>query len=76
MWLLIVIRFRSSHMAFLFYAGPSDAPLASNNFEAFVKVPKFLRPHTQIYCTRYSVHSFPKCLFISFFLLIRNEQLY
>ncbi|XP_028060146.1 uncharacterized protein LOC114263750 [Camellia sinensis] len=33
------------------YAGPSDAPLASNNFEAFLKVPEFLRPHTQIYCT-------------------------
>lgn len=34
-------------------AGPSDAPLAPTPFEAFVKVPKFLRPHTQIYCTRY-----------------------
>ncbi|KAF5198916.1 Alpha-1,6-mannosyl-glycoprotein 2-beta-N-acetylglucosaminyltransferase [Thalictrum thalictroides] len=34
-----------------YYCGPSDAPLAPNNFEAFVKVPKFLRPHTQIYCT-------------------------
>lgn len=34
-----------------YYCGPSDAPLATNNFEAFVKVPKFLRPHTQIYCT-------------------------
>ncbi|XP_073119920.1 uncharacterized protein [Henckelia pumila] len=34
-----------------YYCGPSDAPLASNNFEAFVKVPEFLRPHTQIYCT-------------------------
>ncbi|KAL5704531.1 hypothetical protein ACHQM5_022943 [Ranunculus cassubicifolius] len=34
-----------------YYCGPSDAPLADNNFEAFVKVPKFLRPHTQIYCT-------------------------
>lgn len=39
-------------MAFLFSAGPSDAPLAATPFEAFVKVPKFLRPHTQIYCTR------------------------
>ncbi|KAL7261978.1 hypothetical protein ACSBR1_000383 [Camellia fascicularis] len=34
-----------------YYCGPSDAPLASNNFEAFLKVPEFLRPHTQIYCT-------------------------
>lgn len=35
------------------FVGPSDAPLASNNFEAFLKVPGYLRPHTQIYCTRY-----------------------
>ncbi|KAJ8541018.1 hypothetical protein K7X08_001834 [Anisodus acutangulus] len=34
-----------------YYCGPSDAPLASNNFEAFLKVPEFLPPHTQIYCT-------------------------
>ncbi|CAI9116714.1 OLC1v1017940C1 [Oldenlandia corymbosa var. corymbosa] len=34
-----------------YYCGPSDAPLASNNFEAFLKVPEYLRPHTQIYCT-------------------------
>ncbi|KAM7521107.1 hypothetical protein LguiB_020069 [Lonicera macranthoides] len=34
-----------------YYCGPSDAPLASNNFEAFLRVPEFLRPHTQIYCT-------------------------
>ncbi|XP_052201492.1 uncharacterized protein LOC127807569 isoform X2 [Diospyros lotus] len=34
-----------------YYCGPSDAPLAANNFEAFLKVPGFLRPHTQIYCT-------------------------
>ncbi|XP_022768921.1 uncharacterized protein LOC111312686 isoform X1 [Durio zibethinus] len=34
-----------------YYCGPSDAPLAPTPFEAFVKVPKFLRPHTQIYCT-------------------------
>ncbi|XP_057469911.1 LOW QUALITY PROTEIN: uncharacterized protein LOC130758917 [Actinidia eriantha] len=34
-----------------YYSGPNDAPLASNNFEAFLKVPEFLRPHTQIYCT-------------------------
>ncbi|XP_021896439.1 uncharacterized protein LOC110813556 isoform X1 [Carica papaya] len=34
-----------------YYCGPSDAPLAPTHFEAFVKVPKFLRPHTQIYCT-------------------------
>lgn len=37
----------------LSFAGPSDAPLAPTAFEAFVKVPNFLRPHTQIYCTRY-----------------------
>ncbi|KAL0017212.1 hypothetical protein SO802_004281 [Lithocarpus litseifolius] len=34
-----------------YYCGPSDAPLAPTAFEAFVKVPNFLRPHTQIYCT-------------------------
>ncbi|CAH9081007.1 unnamed protein product [Cuscuta epithymum] len=34
-----------------YYCGPHDAPLAPNNFEAFLKVPEFLRPHTQIYCT-------------------------
>ncbi|KAH6796263.1 hypothetical protein C2S51_037249 [Perilla frutescens var. frutescens] len=34
-----------------YYCGPSDAPLASNNFESFLKVPEFLRPHNQIYCT-------------------------
>ncbi|XP_022131873.1 uncharacterized protein LOC111004904 isoform X2 [Momordica charantia] len=34
-----------------YYCGPSDAPLAPTTFEAFVKVPNFLRPHTQIYCT-------------------------
>ncbi|KAM7256464.1 hypothetical protein ACFE04_012205 [Oxalis oulophora] len=34
-----------------YYCGPSDSPLAPTPFEAFVKVPKFLRPHTQIYCT-------------------------
>lgn len=34
-----------------YYCGPNDAPLAPTAFEAFVKVPKFLRPHTQIYCT-------------------------
>nr|XP_008377409.2 uncharacterized protein LOC103440497 [Malus domestica] len=31
-----------------YYCGPSNAPTA---FDGFVKVPKFLRPHTQIYCT-------------------------
>ncbi|KAF3966686.1 hypothetical protein CMV_009234 [Castanea mollissima] len=30
----------------------SDAPLAPTAFEAFVKVPNFLWPRTQIYCTR------------------------
>lgn len=34
-----------------YYCGPSDALLAPNTFEAFLKVPKFLRPFTQIYCT-------------------------
>ncbi|XP_010060928.2 uncharacterized protein LOC104448739 isoform X2 [Eucalyptus grandis] len=34
-----------------YYCGPSDTPLAPNAFEAFLKVPKYLRPHTQIYCT-------------------------
>ncbi|KAK9748383.1 hypothetical protein RND81_02G053500 [Saponaria officinalis] len=34
-----------------YYCGPSDAPLATTSFEAFLKVPKYLRPHTQIYCT-------------------------
>ncbi|KAL9686079.1 hypothetical protein QQ045_023534 [Rhodiola kirilowii] len=34
-----------------YYCGPGDAPLAPTAFEAFLKVPKFLRPHTQIYCT-------------------------
>ncbi|KAI3738940.1 hypothetical protein L2E82_29234 [Cichorium intybus] len=34
-----------------YHSGPSDTPLAQNNFEAFLKVPGFLRPHTQIYCT-------------------------
>ncbi|KNA23591.1 hypothetical protein SOVF_023500 isoform A [Spinacia oleracea] len=33
-----------------YYCGPGDAPLAPNSFEAFLKVPKYLRPHTQIYC--------------------------
>ncbi|KAH7524071.1 uncharacterized protein LOC107420255 [Ziziphus jujuba] len=34
-----------------YYCGPNDAPLAPTAFEAFIRVPKFLRPHTQIYCT-------------------------
>lgn len=34
-----------------YYCGPNDAPLAPNNLEAFLKVPEYLRPHTQIYCT-------------------------
>ncbi|EEF52544.1 conserved hypothetical protein [Ricinus communis] len=33
-----------------YYCGPNDAPLAPTPFEAFVKVPKFMRPHIQIYC--------------------------
>ncbi|XP_031407349.1 uncharacterized protein LOC116215680 isoform X1 [Punica granatum] len=34
-----------------YYCGPNDKPLAPNSFEAFLKVPKYLRPHTQIFCT-------------------------
>ncbi|CAA7404265.1 unnamed protein product [Spirodela intermedia] len=34
-----------------YYCGPSDAPVSGNSFEAFVKVPTYLRPHTQIFCT-------------------------
>lgn len=34
-----------------YYCGPSDAHLAPSTFEAFVKVPNLLRPHTQIFCT-------------------------
>ena len=35
------------------YSGPSDPSVGLGNFEAFVKVPTFLRPHTQIFCTRW-----------------------
>lgn len=42
-----------SSIASNLYSGPNDTPLASTSFEAFLKVPEFLRPHTQIYCTRY-----------------------
>lgn len=48
-------------MVMYLYAGPSDAPLAPTSFEAFVKVPKYLRPHTQIYCTRY-INSLGLCV--------------
>ncbi|KAJ4762896.1 hypothetical protein LUZ62_073271 [Rhynchospora pubera] len=34
-----------------YYCGPSGAELSSSTFEAFVKVPGILRPHTQIFCT-------------------------
>lgn len=34
-----------------YYCGPSDSSFAPGSFEAFVKVPRFLRPHTQIFCT-------------------------
>ncbi|MQL82758.1 hypothetical protein Taro_015249, partial [Colocasia esculenta] len=34
-----------------YYCGPSDAPVSVSSFEAFVKVPTYLRPHTQIFCT-------------------------
>ncbi len=33
-------------------SGPSDSSGALGSFEAFLKVPTFLRPHTQIFCTR------------------------
>lgn len=45
LWVYLIVR--------SFYVGPNDAPLAPTPFEAFVKVPCFLRPHNQIYCTRY-----------------------
>ncbi|KAH8931516.1 hypothetical protein BDL97_19G025700 [Sphagnum fallax] len=34
-----------------YYCGPSDSSGALGSFEAFLKVPTFLRPHTQIFCT-------------------------
>ncbi|MCO5557068.1 hypothetical protein L7F22_010624 [Adiantum nelumboides] len=34
-----------------YYCGPSDFSYAPGSFEAFVKVPSILRPHTQIFCT-------------------------
>ncbi|KAK8460724.1 hypothetical protein SEVIR_2G379500v4 [Setaria viridis] len=34
-----------------YYCGPSGSELAPSTFEAFVKVPNVLRPHTQIFCT-------------------------
>ncbi|KAK8943817.1 hypothetical protein KSP40_PGU007439 [Platanthera guangdongensis] len=34
-----------------YYSGPSDSHYAPNTFEAFIKVPNLLRPHTQIFCT-------------------------
>ncbi|KAJ7531124.1 hypothetical protein O6H91_14G033100 [Diphasiastrum complanatum] len=34
-----------------YYCGPNDGSHAPGSFEALVKVPEFLRPHTQIYCT-------------------------
>lgn len=34
-----------------YYSGPSDSLYAPNTFEAFIKVPNLLRPHTQIFCT-------------------------
>ncbi|PKA59920.1 hypothetical protein AXF42_Ash015978 [Apostasia shenzhenica] len=34
-----------------YYCGPTDAQVAPSTFEAFVKVPNLLRPHTQIFCT-------------------------
>ncbi|KAJ3673132.1 hypothetical protein LUZ60_006506 [Juncus effusus] len=34
-----------------YYCGPSGAELAPISFDAFVKVPSIIRPHTQIFCT-------------------------
>ncbi|KAG6554402.1 hypothetical protein Mapa_004319 [Marchantia paleacea] len=34
-----------------YYCGPNDASVVPGSFEAFVKVPTYLRPHTQIFCT-------------------------
>ncbi|KAG0565178.1 hypothetical protein KC19_8G170500 [Ceratodon purpureus] len=34
-----------------YYCGPSDPSINLGGFESFVKVPTFLRPHTQIFCT-------------------------
>lgn len=47
------LHFTMFWSSLIYCVGPSDAPLAPTAFEAFVKVPNFLRPHTQIYCTRY-----------------------
>ncbi|KAK8923438.1 hypothetical protein KSP39_PZI019694 [Platanthera zijinensis] len=38
-----------------YYSGPSDSHYAPNTFEAFIKVPNLLRPHTQIFCTRWEL---------------------
>lgn len=57
----VVLLCRKSHIDLNLIPGPNDAPLASTSFEAFLKVPEFLRPHTQIYCTRY----YPELVFIS-----------
>ncbi|KMZ58057.1 hypothetical protein ZOSMA_7G00860 [Zostera marina] len=35
-----------------YYRGPGNASDSQSSFEAFVKVPNYLRPHTQIFCTR------------------------
>uniref|UniRef100_A0A8R7PCF2 Glycoside hydrolase 123 C-terminal domain-containing protein n=1 Tax=Triticum urartu TaxID=4572 RepID=A0A8R7PCF2_TRIUA len=45
-----------------YYAGPSGSELAPSTFEAFAKVPNVLRPHTQIFCTRYALLG--TCVFI------------
>jgi hypothetical protein len=37
---------------FVFDLGPSDLSLNLGGFESFEKVPTFLRPHPQIFCTR------------------------
>ena len=37
------------------HVGPSGSELAPSTFEAFAKVPNVLRPHTQIFCTRYAL---------------------
>lgn len=42
----------TGNILFFFDSGPSDPSLNLGGFESFVKVPTFLRPHTQIFCTR------------------------
>ncbi|XP_024529573.1 uncharacterized protein LOC9655857 [Selaginella moellendorffii] len=41
----------NSRILTTYYSGPSDVQYPPGSFEAFIKVPSFLRPHTQIFCT-------------------------